>query len=84
MKKTQTTRNRIRTKIIAATLAAISVFSAGSLAVTTASAATTSAVQVQGAGSDGFFNGASTLISVISKSHPIAAIHPLVLQFVVG
>lgn len=55
-------------------MAAISVFSAGSLAVTTASAATTSAVQVQGAGSDGFFNGASTLISVISKSHPIAAI----------
>ena len=74
MKSTMTSKNRIRTRIIATALAAISVFSAGSVAMTSVSAATVSSVKVQSAASDGFFSGASALISVLGKSNPIAGI----------
>lgn len=46
MKDTMTRKNRIRTRIIATALAAISVFSAGSVAMSSVSAATVSSVKV--------------------------------------
>ena len=42
--------------------------------MTSASAATASTVSVKSAASDGFFSGASALISVLGKSNPIAGI----------
>ena len=74
MKNTMTRKNRIRTRIIATALAAISVFSAGSVAMTSVSAATVSSVKVQSAASDGFFSGASALIGLIGKSNPLVGI----------
>lgn len=74
MKDTMTRKNRIRTRIIATALAAISVFSAGSVAMTSVSAATVSSVKVQSAASDGFFSGASALIGLIGKSNPLVGI----------
>ena len=74
MKNTMTGKNRIRTRIIATALAAISVFSAGSAAMTSVSAATVSSVKVQSAASDGFFSGASALIGLIGKSNPLVGI----------
>lgn len=74
MKDTMTRKNRIRTRIIATALAAISVFSAGSVAMSSVSAATVSSVKVQSAASDGFFSGASALIGLIGKSNPLVGI----------
>ena len=74
MTNTMTRKTRIKTRIIATALAAISVFSVGSVAMTSASAATASTVSVKSAASDGFFSGASALISVLGKSNPIAGI----------
>lgn len=56
-------------RILAVFMACIIMISVGSAMVVTASAASASS-----AASDGFFSGASTLISVVSKTNPVAAI----------
>ena len=74
MTHTKTAKNSMKTRIIATALATISVFSAGSLAMTTVSAASKPAVSVQGAATDGFFSGASALIGLVGKANPLAGI----------
>lgn len=56
-------------RILAVFMACIIMISVGSAMVVTASAASANS-----AASDGFFSGASTLISVVSKTNPVAAI----------
>ena len=74
MKKT----NRIKTKILAAALSATMVFSFGAMTMTTASAASVSTAmhdyQLPSAATDGFFSGASTMIGLLTKSHPVAGV----------
>ena len=74
MKKT----NRIKTKILAAALSATMVFSIGAMTVTTASAASASSAmqnyQLPNEVTDGFFSGASTMIGILTKSHPVAGV----------
>ena len=74
MTNTKTRTGKIKTRIIATALAAISAFSAGSLAMTTVSAAPVAVESVQSAASDGFFSGAAALVSLLSKSYPAAGI----------
>ena len=70
--------NNIKTKMIAAALSTTMVFSIGAMTVTTASAATASkagaSYNVKGEITDGFFSGASTMIGVLTKSHPVAGV----------
>ena len=74
MKKT----NRIKTKILAAALSATMVFSFGAMTATTASAATNWNIglsdDTQKEITDGFFSGASTMIGLLTKSHPVAGV----------
>ena len=74
MKKT----NKIKTKILAAALSATMVFSIGAMTVTTASAASASSAmqnyQLPSASTDGLFSGASTMIGILTKSHPVAGV----------
>ena len=73
MKKTAK-KNRAK-RVIASVLAGVMMLSTASALTVTANAASYSAsVNVKSEITDGFFSGASTLISVITKSHPVAGI----------
>ena len=80
--KNKTSKFSVKTKITAAVLAAICMFSTGAVATTTAYAAevpantysSVSSIDSNSMASDAFFSGASTLISVISKTNPVTAI----------
>lgn len=65
-------------RFMASIMAGVIMVSAGSALAVTAGSTPASAAsvtsQIPSEVSDGFFSGASTLISVVSKSHPVAAI----------
>ncbi len=65
-------------RFTASILAGLIMISAGSTMAVTAGTATVSAAsitsEIPGEVSDGFFSGAATLISIVAKSHPAAAV----------
>lgn len=78
MKTSKTRKYGFRTRIIATALSATMILSIGAVTATTASAATSSKASagynVKSEVTDGFFSGASTLIGVLTKSHPVAGV----------
>ena len=78
MRTTKAQKNSIKTRLIATALSVTMILSVGAMTATTASAATTSktsaSYNVKGEIADGFFSGASTMIGILTKSHPVAGV----------